>query len=168
VRAVFTGLLKLAPLCLGCIAAWDVVARWGSPIEPTSDAYFALSALLVADLLTWAWIFINARSEYKPSFPDIALATLLGPAFVLGELPESVYKKRSRDRFVGAWTAIVVSLMLALMLTATSLKYLFLAAAVACDALIQANQRVGALGLLSKQRRIMTQYLHEGTRTDAY
>jgi hypothetical protein len=131
-------------------------------------AAVAAGGLLVGDLLGWAKVCASSPTTNQRTFLDVIISTLLGPAFVLRELPEDVRWKRSNDRFVIAWASAMIAMMTLVVACSTSLTYIIVATLVGLDTLLQANSRLGAVAILSRQSAVMTRYLVAGGRSDAY
>jgi hypothetical protein len=132
-------------------------------------AWFAGLGLLVGDLLGWSRIMLSSGriSRLRTSL-DVVVSTLLGPAYVLRELPNDVRYKRGDDRFVIAWAVAMITLMSLVVVSSVDIVYTALAVLVCLDTLIQSNRRLGVVTLLSPQCDAMTQYLVSGGRSDAY
>lgn len=157
-----------APLALLIVLLVDIGSSLKAGMQVPGHVAVAGACLLAGDVLGWIWIALHPGREYGLRTPlDLVVASILGPAFVLRELPREVSSKRRDDRFVICWAAAMILLMGATMLFADALEYSMLGLLVACDALIQANNRVGAFAWSSIQCDAMTYYLSNGCMPDA-
>jgi len=157
-----------APLALLIVLLTDIGSSLKAGVPVPDHAVIAGVCLLAGDLLGWIWIALHPRREYGLRTPlDFVVATILGPAFVLRELPREVSSKRRDDRFVIFWGAVMVLLMSTTMIFSAELEYAMLGLLIVCDALIQANNRLGAFTWSSIQCDAMTYYLSNGYMSDA-
>ena len=170
-RSQFARILRLiamfTPLALLILVLIDIGSSMQAKMPIPQHVLVAGACLGCGDLLGWMWIVLHPRRRYGLRTPfDFVVATILGPAFVLRELPREVSSKRRDDCFVIFWGVAMVALTIVALVFIDDLKYSILALVLGGDALIQANNRLGAVSWSSTQCDALTTYLSNGSLPD--
>jgi hypothetical protein len=157
---VVLGILSLAPIALLAVAGYDLFRR-GSDMS-ASHATTTVLGMGLAIGAGWVQIFWR-RSSMPPhlSMLDVFVSSLLGPVYVLREMPRNRSGKRRDDRFLFVLATCYGALLIHVAASSYDAVVWVLSAGCFLDLFVQSNRRVGYLAVLSLKAKTLGRFLRD-------